>query len=91
VLKPESLRGLVEERVSSGASATCLVRAHDQSAADLRASLPASMNCQRIEGALVDSIADIARMEEQSSRPCPDTKLDAYYIRRPDAEINRKD
>ena len=91
VLKPEALRAWVEERASSGASATCLVRAHDQAAADLRASLPASLNWQWVEGHLVDSIADIARKEEQSSRPCPVTNLDAYYIRRPDAEINRKD
>jgi tRNA threonylcarbamoyl adenosine modification protein YeaZ len=91
VLKPESLRAFVEERLTKGASATCLVRAHDQAAADLRASLPASLNWQRVEGALVDSIADIARMEELSSYPCPDAKLDAYYIRRPDAEINWKD
>ena len=91
VLKPESLRAFLEERLTSGASATCLVRAHDQAAADLRASLPASLNWQQVEGALVDSIAGIALKEEQSSRPCPDAKLDAYYIRRPDAEINWKD
>jgi tRNA threonylcarbamoyladenosine biosynthesis protein TsaB len=91
VLRPELLRAFVEERLTSGASATCLVRAHDQAAADLRASLPTSLNWQQVEGALVDSIADIARKEEQSSRPCPDAKLDAYYIRRPDAEINWKD
>jgi tRNA threonylcarbamoyladenosine biosynthesis protein TsaB len=91
VLKPESLRAFVEERLTKGASATCLVRAHDQAAADLRASLPASLHWQQVEGVLVDSIADIARKEELSSRPCPDAKLDAYYIRRPDAEINWKD
>jgi tRNA threonylcarbamoyl adenosine modification protein YeaZ len=91
VLNPESLRGLVEQRLAGGASATCLVRAHDQTAADLRASLPASLTWQPIEGALLNSIADIARKEEQLGRPCPDAKLDAYYIRRPDAEINWKD
>jgi tRNA threonylcarbamoyladenosine biosynthesis protein TsaB len=91
VLKPESLRAFVEARLASGASATCLVRAHDQAAGDLRASLPSALNWQQVEGVLVDSIADLARKEEQSSRPCPDAKLDAYYIRRPDAEINWKD
>src|SRR5208282_6662627 len=91
VLKPESLRAFLEERLASGATATCLVRAHDQAAADLRARLPTSLNWQQVEGALMDSIAEIARKEEQSSRPCPDAKLDAYYIRRPDAEVNWKD
>ena len=52
VLKPESLRAFVEERLTNGASATCLVRAHDQAAADLRASLPTSLNWQQVEGAL---------------------------------------
>lgn len=91
VLKPESLRAFVEERLASGGSATCLVRAHDLAAADLRARLPASLDWQQMEGALVDSIAEIARREEPSSQPCPHSKLDAYYIRRPDAEINWKD
>jgi tRNA threonylcarbamoyl adenosine modification protein YeaZ len=91
VLRPESLRAFVEERLAHGASATCLVRAHDRTAADLRPSLPPSITWQQVEGVLVDSIADIARREEQTSRPCLDAKLDAYYIRRPDAEINWKD
>jgi tRNA threonylcarbamoyladenosine biosynthesis protein TsaB len=91
VFKPELLRAFLEERLATGASATCLVRAHDQAAADLRASLPTSLNWQQVEGVLVDSIAGIARKEVQSSRPCPDAKLDAYYIRRPDAETNWKD
>ncbi|MGO8818431.1 MAG: tRNA (adenosine(37)-N6)-threonylcarbamoyltransferase complex dimerization subunit type 1 TsaB [Terriglobia bacterium] len=88
VLKPESLRAFVEERTGNGASATCLVRAHDQAAIDLRTSLPASLNWQQIDGALVDSIAGIALREEQSRQPCLESNLDAYYIRRPDAEVN---
>jgi hypothetical protein len=91
VLKPESLRAYVEERLTRGADATCLVRAHDQAAVNLRTSLPTSLNWQQVEGTLVDSIAGIAWKEEQSSRPCLEAKLDAYYIRRPDAEINWKD
>jgi tRNA threonylcarbamoyl adenosine modification protein YeaZ len=91
LFKPESLRAFVEERLTSGASATCLARAHDHAAVDLRASLPTSMNWQHVEGVLVESIAGLARNEEQSRRPCPEAKLDAYYLRRPDAEVNRKD
>jgi tRNA threonylcarbamoyl adenosine modification protein YeaZ len=91
ILKPESLRAFLEEKLPRGASATAVVRGHDRAAADLRASLPASLNWQQVESALVDSIAGIALKEEQSSRPCPNAQLDAYYIRRPDAEINWKD
>jgi tRNA A37 threonylcarbamoyladenosine modification protein TsaB len=91
VLKPESLRGFVEERIASGTSATCLVRAHDQAAADLRASLPTSLQWQTVEGTLVESIAEIAWKEELASCPSSAANLDAYYIRRPDAEVNWKD
>jgi tRNA threonylcarbamoyladenosine biosynthesis protein TsaB len=90
ILKPESLQTFVAERLTGGASAACVVRAHDRAAVALRASLPTNLNWETVEGTLLDSIAAIARKEEQSSRPCPDTSLDAYYIRRPDAEVNWK-
>ena len=91
LFKPESLRAFVEERLTGGGSATCLVRAHDRAAVDLQANFPTSMNWQHVEGIMVESIAALARKEEQLRRPCPDAKLDAYYLRRPDAEVNRKD
>jgi tRNA threonylcarbamoyl adenosine modification protein YeaZ len=91
VLKPEPLRVFLEERLANGASATCLVRAHDRAARALAESLPPSLAWQPIEGTLMDSIASLALEEEQAGRPCPDAQLDAYYIRRPDAEINWKD
>ena len=91
ILKPDSLREFLEERLPNGESATCLVRAHDQAAASLSARLPTSLKWQQVEGILVNSIAAIARQEEQSGRPFPDAKRDAYYLRRPDAEVNWKD
>ena len=91
VLKPDALRNYVEERLAKGVSATCVVRTHDQAAACLRASLPPSIDWQMVEGVLLDSIAGIALREEQSSAPCPEAKLDAYYLRRPDAELKRTD
>ena len=56
----------------------------------LRATLPASLQRQQVEGLLVRSIAAIARKEDQSNISRPDAKLDAYYLRRPDAELNWK-
>jgi tRNA threonylcarbamoyl adenosine modification protein YeaZ len=91
VLRPEPLRVFLEERLANGASATCLVRAHDQAAHALANNLPPSLGWQWIEGTLMDSIASIALEEEQAGRPCSASRLDAYYIRRPDAEINWKD
>jgi tRNA threonylcarbamoyladenosine biosynthesis protein TsaB len=91
VLDPEALERALEARLASGQTATCVVRAHDQAAANLRARLPATLAWQTVEGALVDSIAAIARQDEQSAAHRPDTALDAYYLRRPDAETNWKE
>jgi tRNA threonylcarbamoyl adenosine modification protein YeaZ len=87
VLKPDALRSTLAGRVSTGESATCLVRAHDQAAVEFSASLPASLNRRQVEGVLVDAIAAVAAREQRSGHPSPSAKLDAYYIRRPDAEI----
>ncbi len=91
VLRPEALRSFLEEQLASGASATCLVRAHDHAAQALGERLPPSLGWERIEGTLMDSIASIAQKEEQAGSPRSDSQLDAYYIRRPDAEVNWKD
>ncbi len=90
ILKPDALREFLHERAASGGTATCLVRAHDQAAVSLCATLPASLQGQQVEGLLVRSIAAIARKEDQSNISRPDAKLDAYYLRRPDAELNWK-
>jgi tRNA threonylcarbamoyladenosine biosynthesis protein TsaB len=91
LFKPESLRAFIQARLNGGMSATYLVRANDRSAVDLRASLPASLKWQQVEGVLLNSIAEIARMGEQSGQSHPAAKLDAYYLRRPDAEVNWKE
>jgi tRNA threonylcarbamoyladenosine biosynthesis protein TsaB len=91
LFKPESLRAFIQERLASGVAITCLARANDRSASDLQASLPASLNWQRVDGVLLSSIAEIARREEQSGQSHPAAKLDAYYLRRPDAEVNWKE
>jgi tRNA threonylcarbamoyl adenosine modification protein YeaZ len=91
VLKPEALQSFLEARLQRGAGATCVVRAHDLSAQALRDSLPSTLAWQQIEGTLTDSIASLARKEESGRSPGSNSQLDAYYIRRPDAEINWKD
>jgi tRNA A37 threonylcarbamoyladenosine modification protein TsaB len=87
----EFFLGTFRRTPSEKASATCLVRAHDQAAADLRASLPTSLQWQPVEGTLVESIAEIAWKEELANCPSSAANLDAYYIRRPDTEVNWKD
>jgi tRNA threonylcarbamoyl adenosine modification protein YeaZ len=91
LFKPESLKTFIAERLAIKVSATCLVRTNDGSSVGLRANLPASLIWQQVEGVLVDSIAEIAHKEQQSNQSQPATKLDAYYLRRPDAEVNWKE
>jgi tRNA threonylcarbamoyl adenosine modification protein YeaZ len=91
VLKPEALQSFLEPRLQRGAGATCVVRAHDLAAQALRDSLPSTLAWQQIEGTLTDSIASLARKKESERSPGSNSQLDAYYIRRPDAEINWKD
>jgi tRNA threonylcarbamoyladenosine biosynthesis protein TsaB len=91
LFKPESLRAFIQERLASGMAITYLARANDKSTSDLQASLPASLKWQHVEGVLLNSIAAIARREERSGQSQPAAKLDAYYLRRPDAEVNWKE
>jgi len=91
VLRPEQARSLVEERLTDGVNATCLVRAHDSAARSLCGTLPHSNAAQCVEGTLMDSLAAMALSEEKMNVSGSSSDLDAYYIRRPDAELNRKD
>lgn len=88
VLSPAQLTAFLEARLGGGATATCLLRANDLAASALRDTLPASLGWQAVDGVLVASIADVARTQTASGGPRSDTHLDAYYIRRPDAELN---
>jgi tRNA threonylcarbamoyladenosine biosynthesis protein TsaB len=90
LLKPEALDGFLAERLDGGKSATCLARGMEESFSSLPARLPASIRWQKLDGILAGSIAAIARKKVQSGAVASDNKLDAYYIRRPDAEVNWK-
>jgi len=91
LLKPEALNGFIEERIASGKSATCLRRGMDESFSDLEARSGASVQWKTVDGVLATAIAEVARKEAQSGASPADAKLDAYYIRRPDAELNWKE
>jgi len=70
---------------------TWIVRAHDKPALALREALPAGLGWQFVEGTLLDSIARLARRKATDGRLAHPSGLDAYYIRRTDAELNWKD
>jgi len=67
---------------------TWVVRAHDKPATALREALPGGLNWQVVEGTVLDSIARLARRAALEGRLGASRGLDAYYIRRTDAEIN---
>ena len=88
VLNRLALAAFLRERLAGEASVTCLAREHDHEVGSLREALPQSFRWQLVAGPLLGAIArrawDAARVGQLQS---PE-QLDAYYIRRPDAELN---
>lgn len=88
VLKPEALGRFLDEYLHSGAVVTCLVREYDQRAQGLRQALPASLRWIEVRGTLLSAIARLALEAHRKGRVQSPAELDAYYIRRSDAELN---
>jgi tRNA threonylcarbamoyl adenosine modification protein YeaZ len=88
VLKPKALMAFFAEHIPTGAAVTCLVREHDSAARALQPVLPQGYRWERIPGTLVGAIARLGlEAQRRGIRETP-AGLDAYYIRRPDAELN---
>ncbi len=91
VLKLSALEQFLGGRVSgesAGATITCLVREHDRLAQALRQSLPSRVRWQSIPGTLLGAMARLALRAHREGRLQTPAELDAYYIRRSDAELN---
>ena len=89
-LRPNELRTLFEEHArgdAPGGVITCLVREQDRIAQGLREILPSSTRWQSVAGALLGAIARIAHRAYKEGKLKSPEKLDAYYIRRSDAEL----
>ncbi len=91
LLKPEALDEFITARIVSAKTATCLRRGMEGSFPDIGARLPASVEWQTVDGVLAAAIASVALKEVQSGASPADAKLDAYYVRRSDAELNWKE
>ncbi len=89
VLKPSSLPGYLEGLAGNTlrAAVTCVVREHDRLALGLRESLAKSLGWRSVSGPLVPAIARLALQAYKAGRVQSPHELDAYYIRRSDAEI----
>jgi len=91
VLRPAELASFLTRRLPGGAGATCVARGHDQAALALREDLFRSFQWQVVTGTLVEHVARLALRDYQAAKPLAAGDLDAYYIRRPDAELNWKE
>jgi len=90
VLNPQAVREfLAKDRITSE-DVTCIARAHDQAAMALRESLPESLGWKNISGTLLKAIAGIGHRAAQEGKLQTANELDAYYIRRLDAELKWK-
>ncbi len=91
VLKPSDLGSFLEDRAlggRAGATVTCLVREQDPVAQALCKSLSTDLRWQSVPGSLLGAVARLAVQACQEGRLQTPAELDAYYIRRPDAELN---
>jgi tRNA threonylcarbamoyladenosine biosynthesis protein TsaB len=91
ILKPEDLGPFFEERLRAGTAATCIVREHDRLAHTLRDSLPKSLRWTDVPGTLLPAIVQLALEAHRQGRVQSPAELDAYYIRRSDAELKLRE
>jgi tRNA threonylcarbamoyladenosine biosynthesis protein TsaB len=91
VMKPAGLARYLEERAHLGRTITCSVREHDRAAQAMRGALPGGLGWTSVAGTLLAAIARLALRAHQDGENPPPAELDAYYIRRSDAELNWKE
>ena len=84
ILRPAELGPFLSRRLPQGVGITCVFREHDRTALALRES---PFQWQAVAGTLVEAVARLGLQEYRSGKPQPAGSLDAYYIRRPDAEL----
>ena len=85
LLKPTELGAILPSRLPEGAAVTCVAREHDRAARALREHLSGAFQWQTVAGTLVESIARLGL--RLYGTPQAAARLDACYIRRPDAQV----
>jgi tRNA threonylcarbamoyl adenosine modification protein YeaZ len=90
LLRPEELEPFLTRHLPEGVEATCVVRGHDRAALALAENLSSSFRWQAVRGTLVEAVAHLGFRDYRTGRPPAGGDLDAYYIRRSDAELHWK-
>jgi tRNA threonylcarbamoyladenosine biosynthesis protein TsaB len=89
VMNAAGVASLAEHVVSGGDAETVFIlRENDEAAFELSKQLPASLNWGRVSSYLSASIARVAWQSARAGQLQQPEELDAWYIRRSDAEIN---
>jgi tRNA threonylcarbamoyladenosine biosynthesis protein TsaB len=95
LVRPDHLPDLLETlsqggqcRTFSHGTIACLTRTHDLKARTLREGLRQPIAWIDIPGVLLEAIARVALRAHEHGEGSPPEELDAYYIRRSDAEMN---
>jgi len=90
LLRPAELGPFLAGRLPEGAMTTCVVREHDRTVLALRDNLSSSFQWRVVAGTLVEAVAYLGLRDYRTGKPQSASDLDAYYIRRPDAELPAK-
>ena len=91
LVKADLVRQFLEDFVKSRAARetiTCLVREHDAAAQALRRLAPDGPGWQTVDRPLMSAIARLAFFASREGRMQSPGQLDAYYLRRSDAEMH---
>ena len=88
LLRRAELGPFLASRPPSAVGTTCVIREHDRAALSLREELPGELQWQVVTGMLVEQVARLGLRDY--GKPQRASDLDAYYIRRPDAELPAK-
>jgi tRNA threonylcarbamoyladenosine biosynthesis protein TsaB len=87
-LKPEDIPGHLESEFQHPAQVTLVARESDPAVLGLRTSLPKLTAWRTVQGTLVSAIARLGLEASRRGELQSPAELDAYYIRRSDAELN---
>ena len=91
VASAATLKELASKLSGESANWTRLVRAHNKAALALREDLGGDLRWQAVEDTLLDAMARLGSRAALEGHVDPPGQLDAYYLRRTDAELNWKE
>jgi len=87
-MRPEDIPGRLESEYPDLGQVTLVARESDLATRGLRASLPKGAAWRTVEGSVVSSIARLGLEAARRGELQSPAELDAYYIRRSDAELH---